>query len=283
MHLKIKTPAKINLTLDVIGIRSDGYHEIESVMQTIDLYDYLTFNLTPAKELKINLEGTNPNIPYNEKNLVHKAIKLFYEEIKPTPFLINVFIEKNIPTEAGLGGGSANAAGTIWALNKLINTNLPDNIINKLCAALGSDLNICYWGGTSYATSRGELIEKINTPNYNVSIIKPLNFGISAKEGYKMFDSLEKTTISQSSKTLIKAINQNLDITQYLHNDLEIAPLEKYKDLQTIKSTYPNSIMTGSGSAYIVLKKELETKLPAKDFITIENLSFINKGIQECD
>ena len=261
MQLRIKTPAKINLTLDVLGIRKDGYHDIESVMQTISLYDYLTFKLTPSENLEIKLDGTNKEIPYNEKNLVHKAIKLFYETINPAPFKIEVFIEKNIPTEAGLGGGSSNAAGTIWALNKLLNTNLSDNIINELCAKLGSDLNVCYWGGTSIATSRGEHIEKLPTPNCKLSVIKPLNFGISAKDGYIMFDELNKKEISTSTKTIIDAIKNNQNISNLIHNDLEIAPLSKYSLLQKIKKAYPNSMMTGSGSAYFVLEDKLNTIL----------------------
>ena len=167
MQLKIKTPAKINLSLDVLGIRPDGYHDIASIMQTISLYDYLTFELEPSEILTIELNGTNPNIPYNEKNLIHKAITLFYKEVQGLKnYHFKIFKEKNNPSEAGLGGGSANAAGTIWALNKLLNTQLSNEKINYLCASLGSDLNVCYWGGASLATSRGEKNKKLATKNY---------------------------------------------------------------------------------------------------------------------
>ena len=120
MQLIVRCPAKVNLTLDVKGVRSDGYHNIESIMQTISLYDYLTFSVSPAKKFSIVLRGNKPNIPYDEKNLVYKAINLVISENpKIPPSSIEVYLEKNIPTEAGLGGGSADAAGAIWAMNKI--------------------------------------------------------------------------------------------------------------------------------------------------------------------
>lgn len=282
MQLKIKTPAKINLSLDVLGIRPDGYHDIISVMQTISLYDYLTFELKPSDILTIELSGTNPNIPYNEKNLIHKAITLFYKETQGLKnYHFKIFVEKNIPTEAGLGGGSANAAGTIWALNKLLNTQLSNEKINSLCAKLGSDLNVCYWGGASLATSRGEKLEKLPSRDYNLSIIKPNGFGISAKQGYEMFDALNITKTSLATDKLIQAINKNLNIEPLLHNDLELAPLKKFEILKEIKNTYPNSIMTGSGSAYFILEDKLNKILPSDKFLTIQGLTFTKNGIEE--
>ena len=282
MQLKIKTPAKINLSLDVLGIRPDGYHDIASIMQTISLYDYLTFELEPSEILTIELNGTNSNIPYNEKNLIHKAITLFYKEVQGLKnYHFKIFIEKNIPSEAGLGGGSANAAGTIWALNKLLNTQLSNEKINYLCASLGSDLNVCYWGGASLATSRGEKIKKLASKNYKLSIIKPKNFGISAKQGYEMFDALNITKTNIATNKLIQAINQNQNIEHLLHNDLELAPLKKFELLKEIKTTYPNSIMTGSGSAYFVLEEKLNKILPSDRFLTIQGLTFTQSGIEE--
>lgn len=109
--IKIQCPAKINLTLKVTGRRADGFHNIESIMQTISLYDYLTITTTPANTTKILLSGTSEEIPYNEKNLVYKAAKLFLDTVNPTDCEINIYIEKNIPVAAGLAGGSTDAAG----------------------------------------------------------------------------------------------------------------------------------------------------------------------------
>ena len=108
--MKIQCPAKINLDLKITSKREDGFHNLESVMQTISLYDYLTLETSPSEKFEINLSGTSDEIPYNEKNLVHKAILLFVETTNLPPHKIEVFIEKNIPVSAGLAGGSTNAA-----------------------------------------------------------------------------------------------------------------------------------------------------------------------------
>ena len=94
MQIKVKTPAKINLTLEIVGKRQDGYHEIKSIMQMINLYDYLTFNIEQSNELNITLSGNNNDIPYNEKNIVYKAVKLFYEKTKLKPHNISIYIDK---------------------------------------------------------------------------------------------------------------------------------------------------------------------------------------------
>lgn len=281
MQLRIKTPAKINLTLDVLGVRDDGYHDIASVMQTISLYDYLSFKLSHADALEINLSGSNPNIPYDERNLVYKAILLFYKEVENIPLCrVEVYIEKNIPTEAGMGGGSSNAAGTIWALNRLLKTNLSEDKINSLCAKLGSDLNACYWGGASLATSRGEKIRKLPFYDSKVSIIKPLGFGISAKQGYQWFDELALKPVDSTEK-MVNAICEGKCIKDYLHNDLEIAPLKRFAVLQRIKETFSDSIMTGSGSTFFVLQECLDKILPSEEYLTIQGLKFVNNGIEE--
>ena len=283
MQIKIKTPAKINLGLVVLGKREDGFHDILSVMQTISLYDYLTFQFTKSEHLEINLSGSVETIPYNEKNLVYKAIKLFYSKIPNFPkYRINVYIEKNIPQEAGLGGGSSNAAGTIWALNKVLGTNLSDDCINELCGELGSDLNVCYWGGTTFATSRGEKVEKIDSRFISdVSIIKPYNFGISAKDGYIMFDELNQKTSPEVIEKLKDSLISGTSISSYIYNDLEIAPLNKFDILKNLKKAYPEAIMTGSGSAYFILKKEIPQLLPKSDYQVIQGLKFIFEGITE--
>ena len=283
MQIKIKTPAKINLGLVVLGKREDGFHDILSVMQTISLYDYLTFQFTKSEHLEINLSGSVESIPYNEKNLVYRAIKLFYSKVPNLPkYKISVYIEKHIPQEAGLGGGSSNAAGAIWALNKVLGTNLSDDCINELCGELGSDLNVCYWGGTCLATSRGEKVEKINSRLISdLSIIKPYNFGISAKDGYLMFDELNQKTSPEVIEKLKDSLISGKSISSYTYNDLEIAPLKKFDVLKKLKKAYPDAIMTGSGSAYFVLNSNIPINLPNNEYQVITGLKFITDGISE--
>ena len=284
MQIKIKTPAKINLGLEVLGVRKDGFHDIASIMQTISLYDYLDFTFAPSDTLEIILSGNCQEIPYNEKNIACKAIKLFYSEVNGLkPYRISVHIKKNIPVQAGLGGGSSNAAGVIWTLNKVLNTNLSLSKIDELCAALGSDLNVCYHGGTCYAEGRGERLTQILS-NYKsgVSIIKPINFGITAKDGYQMFDSLKLPPKEPSKVLKLKnALITGKNISPLIHNDLEIAPLYKYSVLKKIKKAYSNSMMTGSGSAFFVLESQIQHLLPVENYQFITGLEFTDEGITE--
>ena len=117
--IKVSCPAKINLTLEVVNKRDDGFHNIKSIMQTVSLYDYLTIEAKKAETTEITLSGTSEEIPYNEKNLVYKAAKLFLEESKISA-KINIFIEKNIPIAAGLAGGSTDATGTLYGVITLL-------------------------------------------------------------------------------------------------------------------------------------------------------------------
>ncbi len=205
--IKIQCPAKINLTLKITGKRDDGFHNIDSVMQTINLFDYLTISIEESDHNEIVLSGTSDEIPYNEKNLVYKAAILFVESIKKChpEFIsgsqsemlkqvqhdksvkITVFIEKNIPIAAGLAGGSTDAAGTLYGLNKLFGEPLSREKLHELCAQLGSDLNLCLEGGCQRTTGRGEILEPMPFEEFNVSLIKPTNLGISAKEAYTKF------------------------------------------------------------------------------------------------
>ena len=114
--IKVKTPAKINLTLEVLNKREDGFHNLQSIMQTISLYDYLTVEILENDGVTVVLSGTSDEIPYNEKNLVHKATIKFLEAANIDNVKVNIFIEKNIPIAAGLAGGSTNAAGTFFSI-----------------------------------------------------------------------------------------------------------------------------------------------------------------------
>ena len=275
--MRIKTPAKINLTMDVLNKRPDGFHNIQSVMQMIDLYDYLTLEVIDIDSgLKINLTGTSDKIPYNEKNLVHKAAKLFFEHTQIDSKQVNIHIEKNIPISAGLAGGSTNAAGTLYGLNKYFEEPLSWEELHNLCAQLGSDLNVCLEGGCLLATGRGEKIEKLPFRENPVSLIKPQNLGISAKEAYTKFSQLENKPNLDMSFKMIDSIKTNTNIRQFLHNDLEVAIFNDYKELQLIKSTIPNSVMSGSGSTYFVIKETIPT---IEGYWSKTGLKFIPHGV----
>ena len=260
MEIKIQCPAKINLTLKVTGKRPDGFHNIESVMQTISLYDYLTISAVPSEKFEIKLSGTSNEIPYNEKNLVYKAASLFIERTNLTPYKIDIFIEKNIPVAAGLAGGSTDAAGTLFGLNKIFGNPLSSKELHALCAKLGSDLNFCLEGGRQMTRGRGEILEELPFEEFSLSLIKPENLGISAKEAYTKFSQKEKIG------------------REDFVNDLEWAVIDDYKELQTIKNLYPDSIMSGSGSTYYIIGKEFE---PLEDCWIKNGLKSIASGIKD--
>lgn len=260
--LKIQCPAKINLNLKVTEKRDDGFHNIESIMQTINLFDYLTLSTTPSAEFKINLSGTSTEIPYDEKNLIHKAITLFLSNVNLTPHKIEVYIEKNIPVSAGLAGGSTDAAGILKGLNEIFNSPLSTKNLHELCAKLGSDLNFCLEGGRQLTKGRGEILEPLKFEEFELSLIKPINLGISAKEAYTKFS--EKKSADKQGRENFK-------------NDLEWAIIDDYKELKQIKKLYPEAVMSGSGSTYFIVRK---TFSPQKNFWIKNNLKTIPDGVK---
>jgi len=279
--VKVKTPAKINLTLEVLNRREDGFHNIQSIMQAVNLYDYLTFELSSSDETKIILSGNSKEIPYNESNLVYKAAVSFLEKVKIKNVKLNVYIEKHIPIAAGLAGGSTNAAGTFFALNKLFDNVLTNSELNELCASLGSDLNFCLNGGCALCTSRGEVTEKIPFYEQNVSLIKPKNFGVSAKEAYMSFASLSDKSNPNNTLKLLKLLEQGKFDKSLIYNSLEKALFPKYPQLKQIKDNVENSLMSGSGSTFFVLSSYIKTKLKKEDYDIFENLKTINTGVEE--
>ena len=260
--IKIQCPAKINLDLKILGKLPNGFHEIESIMQTINLFDFLTISAEDAPKTEIILSGNSNEIPYNETNLVYKATKLFLDFTGIENKKINIYIEKNIPVAAGLAGGSTDGAGTIYGLNKIFGDKLDTTQTDGLCANLGSDLNVCFHGGKILAKGRGEIITPLEFEDFNVSLIKPKNLGISAKEAYTKYAQKIKTTTPPNS-----AINH-----------LEWAIIDDYKELQYIKQKYPQSVMTGSGSTYFIIGKEFENE---KNYWVKNNLKSINYGVNE--
>lgn len=260
--MKIQCPAKINLDLKITSKREDGFHEIKSVMQTISLYDYLTLEAVPSPKFEINLSGNSLEIPYNEKNLVYKAILLFIETVNLPPHKISVYIEKNIPVAAGLAGGSTDAAGILKGLNEFFACPLANEQLHTLCAKLGSDLNFCLEGGRQLTQGRGEILSPLPFEEFTVSLIKPISLGISAKEAYTKFSA--KKSVSEADR-------------QNFKNDLEWAVIEDYKELQKIKELYPDSMMSGSGSTYFLTGKDF---LPLEGYRIINGLKATEKGVK---
>lgn len=279
--IKIKTPAKVNLTLEVLNRRDDGFHNIQSIMQAINLYDYLTFEVEKSDKIEIILNGNSDEIPYNSSNLVYKAAIKFFEKTKIQGVKLSVYIEKNIPVAAGLAGGSTNAAGTLYALNKLFDNVLTGNELDELCSSLGSDLNFCLYGGCSICSSRGEVIEKIPFYEQSISLIKPKNLGISAKEAYSKFALLEDKSNPDNTSKLKLLIEKGSFDARLIYNSLEKALFPDYMELTIIKNGVKNSLMSGSGSTFFVLSDKIETSLERNNYDIFENLKTISTGVEE--
>lgn len=296
-EIRVKCPAKVNLTLEILNKREDGFHNIQSVMQTIDLFDILTIKVEESEKFEIKLSGNSDEIPYDERNLVYKAIELFFKQREQGtgnreqngflfplssslfPCKISVHIEKNIPIAAGLAGGSTDAAGVLWGLNTLFDNVLSSEELHALCAKLGSDLNFCLEGGCKLTTSRGEILKKLPFQEFNLSLIKPKNLGISAKEAYTKFSQLKNKPNLNMTKKLIEALKSGEDVGNFLHNDLEVAVINDYNELQEIKMKYPDSIMSGSGSTFFVLSKNI--KNINNDYWVKTDLKSIPYGVAE--
>lgn len=279
-EIKVQAPAKINLTLDVIGRRQDGFHDLKSIMHAISLYDFLTFKLEDAEGLTIELSGNSDEIPYDEHNLVYKAAIKFFEAASVQNAKISIYIEKNIPVAAGLAGGSTDAAATLFALNKLYDNILSDEKINALCASLGSDLNFCLKGGCAICTSRGEKIRPIPFLELSVSIVKPKNLKISAKEAFEEYDFQEEKNCINSTEALTKLIVCGHFDQSLIHNDLEPPILRKYSGANNIKYNLENSHMSGSGPIFYTLTDELSVIFEPDEFIFVEHLRTIGDGVK---
>ncbi|MCH5298179.1 MAG: 4-(cytidine 5'-diphospho)-2-C-methyl-D-erythritol kinase [Ruminococcus sp.] len=255
MKVKVKAPAKINLSLDVLRRRPDGYHDVSMVMQSVSLYDYVTVELTDTKEIEIVCDY--PGVPCDEHNIAYKAAMGFLYFTKAENPGIIITIEKHIPTQAGLAGGSADGAGVIVALNKLFSAHLTEDEMCEIGSKVGADVPFCIVGGTRLASGTGTSLKKIiSMPKCNLVICKP-DFSVSTAEAYSRID---KANLSHPEFTaeMVKAIYARdiYMVSTTLLNDFEIAlNLDGINDIKKImlKNKALGACMSGSGSAVFAM------------------------------
>lgn len=262
--ISVRTPAKINLSLDILGTRQDGYHFVKTIMQTVSLYDEIT--VSPNGISKIRITCNDPTIPCDASNLVYKAAVEFFNFIDCVIDGIDVDIFKRIPSMAGLAGGSSDAAGMIVALNALMETGLSIDELCDIGAKVGADVPFCIIGSTALAEGVGDIISPLpELAKCYIVIVKP-NLNISTPLAFKKYDELE-TNIQSEFDDLIAAIAMQ-DITKIsglLFNALECAAdeavISQIKD-ELIENGAIGSLMTGSGSAVygIFEKKKLASR-----------------------
>ncbi|WP_047154272.1 4-(cytidine 5'-diphospho)-2-C-methyl-D-erythritol kinase [Aneurinibacillus tyrosinisolvens] len=255
-RLMVKAPAKINLTLDVLAKRPDGYHEIEMVMTTIDLADRLT--IETLEEDRIVLDCSVCYLPLDERNHVYQAAKLIKERfgIKKG---VRVYIDKHIPIAAGLAGGSSDAAATIRGLNRLWNLEMSIEEMAELGSLIGSDVSFCVYGGTALARGRGEKIQPLPAPPPCWVILAKPPIGVSTGEVY---GALQVGSLTEGCKSeqMIKEIQEGdfYGICRALGNHLESVTLQMHPQVLMIKDRMQRFgadgvLMSGSGPTVFAL------------------------------
>ena len=254
--------AKVNLTLDVLGKREDGYHDLKSVMQTISLRDEIEIDVGTGKpwNLLCSMEG----IPCDETNLAWKAARVYFDAMKKDPDGLEIRILKRIPTKAGLGGGSADAAAVLRALNRHYGEPLSVFALAELGAQVGSDVPFCVLSGTAMVEGRGERVRKLpDMPDCIFVVVKP-EFSVSTPELYQKIDNVDiaKRPDHKAMESALLAGDLK-KVCDQLCNVFDPVVTQDNPELNYIKSLFYNYgaagfQMTGSGSACYAIVSEFE-------------------------
>ena len=277
--MKVKAFAKINLCLDVLRRKENGYHEVEMVMTNVDIFDVL--EIKELEEKKILLKSYNTDLAMDETNLIYKAIALLQKETGKT-FGVEVLLEKNIPMEAGMAGGSADAAATLKAVNEFFKLGVSDERLLELGASLGADIPFCIMGGTVLASGIGEKLRRLSPlPKMKLLIVKP-KAGLSTKKVYESLDidGLNKAGFihkdvgemvsviesDEADKTKIEKIAGRLD------NILEVPSIRLLPLIADIKQKMLDNnclgaLMSGSGTAIFGIYENDEDMIKTKEIL----------------
>ena len=248
--LELKALGKINLGLDVLGRRDNGYHDVRMVMQTVYLYDQITITKksTPGIELETNLFY----LPVNENNLAYRAAKLLMDEFGIEEG-VKIYLEKHIPVAAGMAGGSSNAAAVLHGINRMFHLGLSAEELMERGVTLGADVPYCIMRGTVLAEGIGEILTPLPpVPKCYVLLAKP-PISVSTKLVYEKLDSHEIEEHPDIDGILEGLENQDLKkITECMGNVLEKVTIEEYPVIEEIKDVMKaegalNAMMSGSG------------------------------------
>ena len=273
-HISIKSYAKINLGLDVLGTLPNGYHELRMIMQTITLSDNLSFE--KRKDNRIILKTNLPFLPVNEKNIVYQAVKLFMETMHISSG-IYCTISKHIPVAAGMAGGSGNAAAALKAMDALFGTKLTPNELASLGVKLGADVPYCLLGNTALAEGIGDILTPLpSPPKAKVLIVKPM-VSVSTKEVYTNL-KLDENTIHPDIDACIKAIKDGSlkDLCAGLGNVLEDVTIKLHPCIAEIKSKMldlgaDGTLMSGSGPSVFGLYSDEDKAVAAYNYFKATN------------
>ena len=267
--IELKSRAKINLSIDVLGKREDGYHLVEMIMQTIDLYDII--NITENDIDEININSNSLDIPLNKNNIVYKAAEVLKERFNIKSGL-NIFIQKNIPVAAGMAGGSCNAAAVLVGLNKLWNLKLSEKQLQEIGLTLGADVPFCISGNAALAQGIGEELTYIKGLPKDTSILicKP-NLFVSTKDVYQGLD-LDNIKDRPDNKLLIKCLEEgNIKLlSENMVNVLESVTSKMHEEILDIEKIMLDnnalgSMMSGSGPTVFGLFEKEEDAIKGKE------------------
>ena len=254
MKTRVKAYAKINLHLDVTGIRNDGYHNVETVMQSLSLCDTVDVEITDADNIEI--ECDKAGVPLDEKNIAYKAAKLFLDETGITRG-VKIKIKKNIPMAAGMAGGSADAAATLVGLNELFDNLLDSKRLLTLGSRLGADVPFCIQCGCAYADGRGDALRELSSLDENVIFVAACGGeGVSTPMAYRLLDEKYNNFVGYEKKSLDALFNSLLQndsgFCDHLFNIFEELIAKERRAVLDIKKTMLENgariaMMSGSG------------------------------------
>jgi 4-diphosphocytidyl-2-C-methyl-D-erythritol kinase len=270
-RISLKAAAKINLYLEIVGNRVDGYHDLVMILQSIDLCDRVDIRKIGTDE--IQLRCTNPEVPSDRTNLAYKAAALL-QKAYPEVGGMEIAIDKQIPMGAGLAGGSANAAAVLVGIDRLWELGLTQSQLCDFAALLGSDIPFCVTGGTALATGRGEVLSPMpDLIDLVVVICKPRQIAIATAWAYQTFRSegllsiglAKDHNLSSQMVAAIAAGNESTltKIGRLLYNDLERVVLPEYPELAALKNKLLDqeclgAMMSGSGSTVFAIAADLD-------------------------
>ncbi|MBF0224021.1 MAG: 4-(cytidine 5'-diphospho)-2-C-methyl-D-erythritol kinase [Desulfobacterales bacterium] len=262
-QIKILSPAKINIFLEVTGKREDGYHNLITLMCGISLYDDITVDFNVSKTF---ITCDSSLVPVDESNIALKAAMLFYKEFNQKNF-IHIDIKKNIPVGAGLGGGSSNAASILKSLNEYYGFPFTTEKLCDIGKLIGADVPFFIFNKPAIATGIGDELEFINIEPYHVLVIYP-GYGISTADVYKKFNF----ALTNKEKNITNASLKKGCLKSLLHNDLESVSISVYPEIKKIKDILikegsEGSLMSGSGTSVFGLFSDYDKAKKAYKFI----------------
>lgn len=274
--LELKALAKINLGLDVLGRRENGYHDVKMVMQTIHLYDEVILEKT--KEPGIHLETNLSYLPVDENNIAYKAAKMLQEEFE-IPEGIRIQLKKYIPVAAGMAGGSTNAAAVLFGMNRMYHLGLTEQQLKDRGVKLGADVPYCIMRGTVLAEGIGEILTPLPPmPRCYVLIAKP-GISVSTKTVYEKFDALQDVDHPDIDRLMLGLEQGDLEkVASSMGNVLEGVTIGLYPVIEKIKQVMKqegalNAMMSGSGPTVFGIFEERKTAKRAYNMIKEKKLA----------